>query len=791
MPEAISSVVLTIDAITASNVNSITLYTSETSGFETSESYTFTKATGDQKVELPNPAQNLYYKLAFDCKKGSSNGLVTLSKVVYNKAAAPAEPQEFTYFDGKEFSVEKDAMDAFEVPTDAPAELIFVSTDESVAAVEEDGNGGYVLYGYGVGSTTITASWDASDLWLAGESEFTVNVTEPLKDATLVMNESASVDIAKDKTYTLGFLYDGAETPEYTITSSDEKVATIASYDAENITLNIVGEGTSTITLTVTADGYKEVSATCNVTVLNSEVSEVTFDFSNDKFNEINTSGSNTFFNDATIEKNGVSIGFKGKFRQWKGADFRIYSGSFTMTVTAPEGKVVESISSQDTNLNWAGSESPAVVSFNPSNTITITSITVKLADATVYNVATPTFSLVEGDYGYVLEMACETEGAKIYYTEDGTNPTADSTPYVAPVEVWGTPVIKAVAINEAGEASAVATFNEAIPYVLDGFMALMDFPAENDVKTPVTVKGAMTVVYQNGSYLYVRDAQGSYMLLYGQADGSTYNNGDVFTSLKGNYTVFRGLPEFTDYTIAGLTAGGKAVEPLTASLAHASTMLNYYVKIENVSVTSSEGSYTATDIDGNTLVIFNRFGITLTEGENIDIIGFFAQYNGTAQIYPAEMTATPAPEQAPVLIGGTEFEGDRLELDYATEVTFPAIEGHSVWYRLSTITPEPEENEVVAYAETNEEGFTRYEGAFSVDPTLHNGLSYYVQNDANGMRSEVRTLAVGIPTGVSLIETEEAEAEYFTLQGIRVDRPAEGGVYLRRVGQKVVKVIK
>ena len=152
---------------------------------------------------------------------------------------------------------------------------------------------------------------------------------------------------------------------------------------------------------------------------------------------------------------------------------------------------------------------------------------------------------------------------------------------------------------------------------------------------------------------------------------------------------------------------------------------------------------------------------------------------------------APEAPDQAPILIGGSEFQGDRLELDYAMEVTFPAIEGHSVWYKLTAITTEPAENDIEAYAEVDEEGYTRYEGAFNVDPTLHNSLSYYVQNDANGMRSEVRTLAVGISTGVSLIEAEEAEAEYFNLRGIRVDRPAEGGVYLRRIGSKVVKVIK
>lgn len=791
IPESISSVDLTIDAITnTSKVNSIYLTTSTDAQFKTQvEKIDAVTTVGVMSFKITQPAENLYYRLTFDCQGTGTkkNGLIQVSKVEYKTAAAPAEPQEFTYFDGKEFSVEKDAMDAFEVPANAPADLIFISNDENVATIEEDGNGGYVLCGLTAGTTTITASWDASELWLAGESTFTVTVTEPLKEAVLTMTENLSVDIAKDNTCTLDFLYEGAAAPEYTITSSNEQVATIASNDAESVTLNIAGEGNTTITLTVTGEGYKEVSATCEVTVINSDISEVTIDFSKDIFANINTTNNNTYYNSETIEKNGVSIDFTGKFRQWKSQDFRIYSQAFTMTVTAPEGKVVESISSQDANLNWTGNESPAKVSFTPSSTITITSITVKLAEAPVYNVATPTFNLVEGDYGYTLEMACETEGAKIYYTEDGSEPTAESTLYVNPVEVWGTPTIKAVAINEAGDASAVASFSEAIPYLIDSFMPLSDFPDG----TAVTVKGAMTVVYQNGAYLYVQDANGSGMLLYGTTD-ATYANGDTFSVLKGTYTVFNGLPEITGYVISDVTAG-TPVEPRNASLAYATTMLNSYVKIENVSVVDN----TITDIDGNKVVLYDRFKLaTILSGENIDIIGFFGYYiakdgKESAQFYPVEMTATPAPDQAPILIGGSEFQGDRLELDYAMEVTFPAIEGHSVWYKLTAITTEPAENDIEAYAEVDEEGYTRYEGAFNVDPTLHNSLSYYVQNDANGMRSEVRTLAVGISTGVSLIEAEEAEAEYFNLRGIRVDRPAEGGVYLRRIGSKVVKVIK
>ena len=82
IPEAIKTVILTIDAITSSNVNSIKLYTSA-DGSSWSEAGTFNKATGDQSIAISSPAINLYYKIEADCASGSSNGLIQVSKIVF------------------------------------------------------------------------------------------------------------------------------------------------------------------------------------------------------------------------------------------------------------------------------------------------------------------------------------------------------------------------------------------------------------------------------------------------------------------------------------------------------------------------------------------------------------------------------------------------------------------------------------------------------------------------------------------------------------------------------------
>ena len=87
--KAITKVVVTIDAITVDKVNSIKLYTSSNNSTWTEADSFDDKSTGAKVVSLTNPTANLYYKVAFDCASGSSNGLITISKVEYYSAPFP------------------------------------------------------------------------------------------------------------------------------------------------------------------------------------------------------------------------------------------------------------------------------------------------------------------------------------------------------------------------------------------------------------------------------------------------------------------------------------------------------------------------------------------------------------------------------------------------------------------------------------------------------------------------------------------------------------------------------
>ena len=74
-------------------------------------------------------------------------------------------------------------------------------------------------------------------------------------------------------------------------------------------------------------------------------------------------------------------------------------------------------------------------------------------------SVKKPTFSVAEGSYldAQSVEINCATAGAAIYYTLDGNDPTASSTPYTGAIEVSATTTIKAIAVKDA-VSSAIAT---------------------------------------------------------------------------------------------------------------------------------------------------------------------------------------------------------------------------------------------------------------------------------------------------------------------------------------------
>ena len=106
--------------------------------------------------------------------------------------------------------------------------------------------------------------------------------------------------------------------------------------------------------------------------------------------------------------------------------------------------------------------------------------------------VATPVFSVVSGavNSGTEVTISCATDGAKIYYTTDGSDPTASSTEYTAAISVTAAVTLKAIAVKSGMNDSAVASAS----YTIKGTVATPAFsPASGAVNsgTKVTISCA------------------------------------------------------------------------------------------------------------------------------------------------------------------------------------------------------------------------------------------------------------------------------------------------------------
>ena len=117
--------------------------------------------------------------------------------------------------------------------------------------------------------------------------------------------------------------------------------------------------------------------------------------------------------------------------------------------------------------------------------------------------VAIPVFSVESGavNSGTSVIISCATEGARIYYTTDGTEPTASSTEYKAAISVTPPMTIKAIAVKDGMNDSAVASAS----YTIKGTVVTPEFSVESSaVNTGTSV--TITCVTEGAKIYYTTD---------------------------------------------------------------------------------------------------------------------------------------------------------------------------------------------------------------------------------------------------------------------------------------------
>lgn len=427
----------------------------------------------------------------------------------------------------------------------------------------------------------------------------------------------------------------------------------------------------------------------------------------------------------------------------------------------------------------WTGNATNVVVTNGGTkNNVRLGTITVTYNSTVAAAVERPVFS----QNGNTVTITCATEGAEIYYTEayegEADQPTAESTKYTGPMEIWFPNVYKAIAVKD-GEVSAVTSY--AASYIFseaEDFGLLADMPmmlGDGLSRTTFELNFPMHVCAQLGSNLWLRDNTGNAMLAYDYNLG-TYTNGQVISGFTANLTMYNDvLPELTNVTNIGTVTAGEAVEPNVVEIGGIyPSMLNWYVKLVGIELSGVNGRNATATQNGESIALYSYANSYTYPAEGVyNLIAAVSIHGETLQLTPiafedAEVVETPAITPA---ASSLDIDTQSIEITCATE-------GAEIYYTTNGEDPDDSNGEY-------------YSAPISLSGTVGATVTVKARAYKYGfVPSEIATVTYQLTSGVEdVVLGSDAAAEYFNLQGVRVAQPA-AGLYLRRCGDKVEKVL-
>lgn len=618
LPEKISSVTVTIDAITTKNVNSISLTVADDAQFNTnSATYTAANlATGDLPFTIDKPAANKFYKLTFDCAAASGNGVIQLSKVVFSgeagespeyKVATPEltmEKGEWGYqvvmtcategaaihytLDGTAPTADSDLYrEPVSIMGEQTVKAIALKGEDTSAVITKTFNAPAILDGFGAmldfpTGTKVEINGAMTAVWQGGSNLY-------MKDSfgayMLFYGTNAT-------TFANGDVVNHAE-GTYKLYNGLPEV--------QNYTLGEKSAGTAVAPAEATLDMIAGNMLNHYVKIENVTIAA---DASNAKKFTMTDADNQTsvLFNQLGYKMPDIEAG--------KAYTVTGFVGCFKETMQLFPVEIVE------------------YVAVDPSE------------------VAAPVIKAVHGDEGYQIEMTCASEGSKIYYTIDSTEPTSASEEYTEPFYCWEATTYKAIAYV-GDKASTVTEFYFAPPYILNSFSGLTEMVA-GDEEYNVEFVAHMQAIYQSGDYTFVREPfSRTNMLFYGNAPA--LENGDTFFTASGVLKANEnGMPCVADVTYGDITEGGTPYEPMEATVAEIASNMPYaYYVLNGVTVAAGEGEgvFTVSD-EAATASMKNLLDVTLSAGKYTSIKGFVVVAGEDVFFLPVEAVAEGGSEE-------------------------------------------------------------------------------------------------------------------------------------------------
>ncbi|MBR6931465.1 MAG: chitobiase/beta-hexosaminidase C-terminal domain-containing protein [Bacteroidales bacterium] len=583
------------------------------------------------------------------------------------------------------------------------ATVTWESNDDDIATIDANG----VVTLVAVGSTTITASYAGNDTYGSSSATYTIEVTDttPVTGSTFIFNtddglealnitkpsSGAGTDLDPDTDYTIG---------DVTMNITHGTTNTRVWNSSGNTDLRVYSNGTLAFTV-------PEGNA----------ITKITFDGNTIALSGVNNSvwtatgdpvSTVAFTNNTTASKiRTITVEYEATVPPTVAAPvFSPEAGTYTepksVTITcATEGSTIYYTLDGSTPDNNS-------TQYNGAITVSVTT-TIK---AIAYNgedhsnvataayvielptVATPTFDPVAGTYAgaQTVTIACATEGATIYYTLDGEDPTIESTVYYMPFTISQTTTVKAMAVknnyNNSAIAEAAYTIIPSVPgYVIDFENAASAYTDWEFVNIVSQQTGANNVSAHGGTY---------YGTTGGKASGKIVTKEKIATPYILTCYVTRQSTNTTASTwYIQVSSDGEAWTNVATQSATSMTVGTWVEFSANL--TQYTDVYVRLCYEGSTAV------------RNIDDLTLITTV-------PAVATPTFSPE------AGTYYEAQNVTIACTTE-------GATIYYTTNGTTPDNTS--------------TQYDGAITVSETTTINAIAYVGEDVSSVATATYTIVM------------------------------------------------
>lgn len=286
--------------------------------------------------------------------------------------------------------------------------------------------------------------------------------------------------------------------------------------------------------------------------------------------------------------------------------------------------------------------------------------------------VAAPTFSIKDGSkVGYGTEVTVSSaEGTNLvvsYGDVKDENVGANTKTITLPTE-GETYTISAYAVDPAGTLTQSETVTATYTFLSSKVANIKEFLDKADTENAMVFTNSVTVVYQNGKDLYVKDNTGSLLIYIPGITGLV--NGDVIEAgFSGVYNVFNGLPQLKNpENLVKSATAGTPVEPTVFTIDElAAADYSEYVSLKKVKYDGS--NFVDLNDETKTIQAYNKYKlVTLTAGKVYNVTGIYSIFN-KVQILP--LTAEELQYVADVTVSpafGDIAKGTEVTISCATE---------------------------------------------------------------------------------------------------------------------------